>query len=64
MPTRGNVHEIALDTTNGAITLFFDGEQIGPTLQFVGADAPVLPTLYVRAPGVIVSVTGWNVTLR
>jgi hypothetical protein len=55
---------IERDTTNGAITLFFDGEQIGPTLQFVGVDAPVLPTLYVRAPGVIVSVTGWIVTLR
>jgi hypothetical protein len=52
------------DPSNGAITLFFNGEQIGPTMQFIGQDAAVLPTLYVHSPGVIVSVTGWSITLR
>ncbi len=52
------------DPSNGAITLYFNGEQIGPTMQFVNPDAALLPTLYVRAPGVIVSITSWTITLR
>jgi hypothetical protein len=52
------------DPASGAVTLFFNGEQIGGAIQFVSADAAVLPTLYVKSTGVIVSVTGWSVTLR
>jgi hypothetical protein len=52
------------DPASGAITLFFNGEQIGGAIQFVSPDAALLPTLYVKSTGVIVSVTSWSVTLR
>ena len=50
------------DLNTGAITCFFNDEQIGPTLSGVGASAS--PALFVYASGVIVSVSAWNVTLR
>ena len=50
------------DPNSGAITSFFNDEQIGPTLSGVGASAS--PALFVYASGVIVSVTAWTVTLR
>jgi hypothetical protein len=49
---------------SGAITLFFNGEQIGGAIQFISPDAAILPTLYVKSTGVIVSVTSWNITLK
>ncbi|MEO8608259.1 MAG: hypothetical protein ABI690_10275 [Chloroflexota bacterium] len=52
------------DPASGAITLFFNGEQIGGAIQFVRPDAAILPTLYVKSTGVIVSVTTWNITLK
>ncbi|MBZ0278109.1 MAG: hypothetical protein K8I60_18325, partial [Anaerolineae bacterium] len=52
------------DPANGNITMFFNGEQIGQAVSFTNAGQPVLPVLYVRGGGVIVSVTSWSVTLR
>jgi serine/threonine protein kinase len=52
------------DLTNGSISVFFNGELIGTPISFVDADAALLPVLYVRNGGVIVSVTRWSVTLR
>jgi len=52
------------DPASGAITLYFNGEQIGGAVQVISPDAAVLPTLYVKSTGVIVSVTGWSITLR
>ncbi|MCB9452191.1 MAG: hypothetical protein H6672_12180 [Anaerolineaceae bacterium] len=52
------------DPVNGSITVFYNGEQIGPVIPFTGANTPILPVLYVRGGGVVVSVTSWSVTLR
>jgi hypothetical protein len=52
------------DEANGAITVYFNGEQIGDPLPFVGPEAPILPVLFVKEGGVIVSVSEWTVTLR
>jgi serine/threonine protein kinase len=54
------------DTKTGAITAYANGAQLGQPIPFVRADAPVLPVLFVRSGGVIVSVTGsgWVLTLR
>jgi hypothetical protein len=52
------------DEENGEITVFFNGEQIGDPLPFAGPEAPILPVLFVKEGGVIVSVSEWAVTLR
>lgn len=54
------------DPATGAITAFANGAQLGQPIPFVSADAPVLPVLFVKSGGVIVSVTGsgWVITLR
>jgi hypothetical protein len=49
---------------NGAITVFFNGEQLGDPIAFADPEAPILPALFVKEGGVIVSVTEWSVTLR
>jgi hypothetical protein len=35
-----------------------------PVVVFPAPDAPLLPTLYVKSGGVIVSVTGWKISLK
>lgn len=52
------------DPQTGVITTYFNDEQLGEPLQLAGADAAVIPVLYVKDGGVIVSVTDWRVTLR
>lgn len=52
------------DPATGNIAVFFGGEQLGQAIPFVSPDAALLPTLYVKSGGVIVSVTRWTVTLR
>jgi hypothetical protein len=48
----------------GAITTFFDGDQIGQPLPLTRPDAPLLPALYVRSGGAVISVTRWTIFLR
>lgn len=52
------------DPQTGAITTFFNDEQIGQPIPFVASETPVVPVLFVRQGGVIISVTDWRVTLR
>ncbi len=52
------------DPSNGSITVFYNGEQIGAAIPFTGTNTTVLPVLYARGGGVIVSVTSWSVTVR
>ncbi len=52
------------DEENGEITVFFNGEPLGDALPFAGPEAPILPVLFVKEGGVIVSVSEWTVTLR
>ena len=54
------------DPSSGAITVYANGAQLGQPINFVSPDAGLLPLLYVKSSGVIVSVTGngWSVTLR
>ncbi len=54
------------DLKTGEITAFANGAQLGQSIPFVRADAPVIPVLFVKTGGVIVSVTGsgWVITLR
>jgi len=54
------------DLKTGDITAYANGAQLGQPIPFTRADAPILPVLFVKSGGVIVSVTGtgWVVTLR
>jgi serine/threonine protein kinase len=52
------------DPANGSITVFYNGEQIGPAIPFTGGNAAILPVLYARGGGIVVSVTSWSVTVR
>ncbi len=54
------------DIKTGDITVYANGSQLGQAIPFVRADAPILPVLFVKSGGVIVSVTGsgWVITLR
>jgi hypothetical protein len=49
---------------DGSISVFFNGEPLGEALPFVGPEAPILPALFVKSGGVIVSVSEWTMTLR
>ncbi len=48
------------DPQSGAITTFFNDEQLGEPIQLTGES--VIPVLFVKDGGVIVSVTDWRVT--
>jgi hypothetical protein len=52
------------DQSNGGVVAFVGGNQLGSAMEFVGAQAPILPALYVKDGGVIVYVTRWTITLR
>jgi hypothetical protein len=52
------------DPATGAFTLFYDNQQLGQPIPFIGATDPIVPALYVRSGGMIVSVTDWTITLR
>ena len=52
------------DVSSGAVTAYFNGEALGKAMPLAAADAPVLPTLYVKSGGVIISVTNWKITFR
>lgn len=55
---------IIRDPNTATAAVFFNDEQIGPSIPFVRADVPVLPMLFVRDGGVVVSVNNWRVQLR
>jgi len=54
------------DLKTGDITAYANGSQLGQPMPFTRADASIIPVLFVKSGGVIVSVTGsgWVVTLR
>jgi hypothetical protein len=52
------------DTVTGNVLLYLNDEQIGTAIEFIPPDAAVLPVLFVKDGGVIVSVVNWRVTLR
>ena len=52
------------DPDSGAVSMFFNDEQIGQPVLLASADAPLIPMLFVKDGGVIVSVTDWQVNLR
>jgi hypothetical protein len=52
------------DLDSGAISLFFNDEALGEPIPFAPSDAPLIPMLFVKDGGVIVSVSDWYVTLR
>lgn len=52
------------DMENGTITVFANDEQLGQPMSLAAADAPVIPVLFVKDGGVIVSVSDWRITLR
>lgn len=55
---------LSRDINAGTISVFFNDEQIGPTVPFVRADVPVTPVLFVRDGGVVTLVNNWRLTLR
>ncbi len=52
------------DPVSGVVTVFYNNEQVGQPVLFVDPNEPVVPVLFVRNGGVIVSVTEWSVMLR
>ena len=52
------------DLAGNALAVYVNNEQVGPPLTFAGTNNPVLPIIYVRAGGVVVHVTRWQITLR
>ncbi|MBL8120377.1 MAG: hypothetical protein JNJ78_22795, partial [Anaerolineae bacterium] len=54
------------DLTTGAVTVFANGQQLGQPIPLARPDAAVLPVIYVKSGGVVVSVTGsgWSLNLR
>jgi hypothetical protein len=52
------------DPQSGAVTIFANDEQLGQALPLAEAGAPLIPTLFVRDGGVIVSVTDWRITFQ
>lgn len=54
-------------TSEGTVTVSFNGEEIGEAVQPRGSvdpSVPVLPALYMKDGGVILNVTEWTVTLQ
>jgi hypothetical protein len=52
------------DLNGNALAVYVNNQQVGPPLDFAGTNNPVIPVLYVRAGGVVVHVTRWQITLR
>jgi hypothetical protein len=52
------------DSVTGSVLLYLNDEQIGTAIEFIPPDAAVLPVLFVKDGGVVVSVVNWRVTLR
>jgi serine/threonine protein kinase len=51
------------DWNTGTVLVFFNDQQIGQAFNFA-PQSSVIPALFVKEGGVIVSVTQWNVSLR
>jgi serine/threonine protein kinase len=52
------------DPSDGKVTVFYNDAQLGKPIDFLRPDAPVIPVLFVKNGGVIISVTGWKIALR
>ena len=52
------------DLQTGAITTFFNDEQVGQPMTLAPGNVALLPVLFVKDGGVIVSVTDWQITLN
>jgi hypothetical protein len=52
------------DPVTGVVTTYYNGEQLGQPVLFVPPEEPVVPVLFVRNGGIIVSVSEWTVTLE
>jgi hypothetical protein len=52
------------DAVTGHVLLFLNDEQIGTAIEFIAPDAAVLPVLFVKDGGVVVTVVNWRITLR
>ena len=48
---------------DGTLRVFFNDEALGEPIP-LAAGLALLPTLYVRSGGVVVSVTSWQLTLQ
>jgi len=52
------------DATNGDVSLFINDEPIGSRIPFIEAEEPVLPVIFVKDGGVVLSINSWRVILR
>lgn len=52
------------DQSSGDVQIYFNDVPIGQPFEFIDAEAPVLPVLFVREGGVVLGVTDWRVYLR
>lgn len=55
---------VVRDTNTRTVAIFYNEEQIGPSIPFVAADVPVYPVLFVRDGGVVTVVNNWRISLR
>ncbi|MDQ7034056.1 MAG: hypothetical protein Q9P01_04255 [Anaerolineae bacterium] len=52
------------DLVTGNVLLFLNDVQVGTAIEFIAPDAAVLPMLFVKDGGVVVSVVNWWIILR
>jgi hypothetical protein len=52
------------DPNTGAVTTYLNNNPIGQPVILGGANAPVLPTLFVHDGGLVIGVTDWNISLQ
>lgn len=55
---------VVRDINAGTVAVFWNDEQVGPSIPFVRGDVGVIPALFVHDGGVVVNVSGWRIGLR
>jgi hypothetical protein len=62
----GSVVRLRLDRdlVTGNVTLFYNDTALGEPVEFIDANAPVLPVIFAKDGGVVIGINSWRVTLR
>ena len=62
----GSVVRLRLDRdlVTGDVTLFYNDGALGEPVEFIDANAPVLPVIFAKDGGVVIGINSWRVTLR
>jgi hypothetical protein len=52
------------DIVTGDVILFYNDSQLDESIEFLDANAPVLPVIFARDGGVVIGINDWRITLR